>query len=115
MAWRAPREVGPSGAWVGDLIGTLVAPDGTTAKLLTRIGENGNHLCQAVFDDTAATPFADATSDDAPFTGSWRPEEPLADLLFGAVDGTWTFHVVAAAPADTGSIRAVSLHLTGLE
>jgi subtilisin-like proprotein convertase family protein len=70
-------------------------------------------MCQVVFDDTAATPFAEATVDDAPYTGTWRPDEPLADLLFGSVDGTWTFHVEDAAPADTGSIRAVSLHLTG--
>ena len=107
--------VGLDHTFVRDLIGTLTAPDGKHATLFSRSGQGGDNLCQVVFDDAAARPFADATADDAPFTGSWRPDEPLSDLLSGSVDGIWTFHVVDAAPADTGSIRAVSLHLTGFE
>jgi subtilisin-like proprotein convertase family protein len=107
--------VGLDHTFVRDLVGTLTAPDGSHATLFSRSGEDGHNLCQVVFDDAAARPFAEATADDAPFIGSWRPDEPLADLLFGAVDGTWTFHVADVAPVDTGSIRAVSLHLRGLE
>ena len=66
-----------------------------------------------VFDDAASQPFSSVTSDDAPFTGTWRPDDPLSPLLSASVDGTWTFHVVDSASVDTGSIRAVSLHLTG--
>jgi subtilisin-like proprotein convertase family protein len=105
--------VGLDHTFVRDLTGTLTAPDGSHATLFSRAGQDGNNMCRVVFDDTAARPFAEATVDDAPFTGSWRPDEPLADLLLGAVDGTWTFHVADATPVDTGSIRAVSLHLTG--
>ena len=50
---------------------------------------------------------------DNPFTGTWRPESPLDPFLDAPVTGTWTFKVVDAAPRDTGSIRAVSLHVTG--
>jgi subtilisin-like proprotein convertase family protein len=50
---------------------------------------------------------------DDPFTGGWQPNDPLAVFLAAPVDGTWTFKVTDGAGADTGSIRAVSLHVTG--
>ena len=81
--------------------------------LFERDGGGGNNLCQTVFDDSAAVPFSLAVSANAPYTGSWLPEDPLAPLLSEPVDGDWTFKVVDAARADTGSIRAVSLHITG--
>jgi subtilisin-like proprotein convertase family protein len=52
-------------------------------------------------------------STQAPFTGSWRPHASLSQFLAAPVDGTWTFHVTDGAAFDTGSIRAVSLHITG--
>ncbi len=66
-----------------------------------------------MFDDSAATSIDEATSLDAPFTGSWRPTEPLSGFLGEIADGEWTFNVVDDAPADTGSIRSVSVHLSG--
>jgi hypothetical protein len=68
-----------------------------------------------VFDDAAEAPFASLASNRAPFTGTWRPDEPLDPLLALSVDGDWTFKVVDEARIDTGSIRAVSLQLTGFE
>ena len=53
------------------------------------------------------------SSADDPFTGTWRPIQPLAPLLDASTDGDWTFKVTDAAAADTGSIRAVSLSITG--
>jgi subtilisin-like proprotein convertase family protein len=105
--------VGLDHTFVGDLVGTLGAPDGRTATVFSRSGGGGNNMCQVVFDDAATRPFTDATSDDAPFTGSWQPNQPLGGLRFSSADGLWTFHVVDAAGLDTGSIRAFSLHLTG--
>jgi hypothetical protein len=52
----------------------------------------------------------------APFTGTWRPEDALDPLIAGGpADGDWTLKVVDGARIDTGSIRAVSLHLTGFD
>jgi subtilisin-like proprotein convertase family protein len=110
---EASTTVGLDHTFVGDLVGTLVAPDGTTATVFSRSGSGGNNMCQVVFDDAAATPFNTVTSDDAPFTGTWKPDSPLSSLTFASVDGTWTFHVVDAAGQDVGSIRAFSLHITG--
>ena len=46
-----------------------------------------------VFDDAATTPFAGVTAARAPFTGTWKPFEPLDGLLDGAADGDWKFKV----------------------
>ena len=105
--------VGLDHTFVGDLVGTLTAPGGTSATLFSRTGAGGNNLCQVVFDDGAAAPFASLTSARAPFTGTWRPAEPLDPLLSASVDGDWKLTVVDAAARDTGTIRAVSLHVTG--
>lgn len=105
--------VGIDHTFVEDLVGTLTSPSGQTATLFSRDGDGGNNLCQVVFDDSAAQPFSTVTSDDAPYTGTWRPMDPLSSLLGQPVDGTWTFKVADVAPADVGSVRAVSLHITG--
>ncbi|MEV6303444.1 S8 family serine peptidase [Actinoplanes sp. NPDC051861] len=101
--------------FVGDLVGTLTAPDGRTATVFSRTGGTGNNICQAVFDDAATTPFSDLTSTSAPFTGTWKPDQSLSSLRLSAADGAWTFKVRDAVGADVGSIRAFSLHLTGFE
>jgi subtilisin-like proprotein convertase family protein len=111
----ASATVGIDHTWVGDLTGTLTAPDGRTATLFVKDGAGGNNLCQVVFDDGAATPFASVTSSNAPFTGTWRPDQPLSSLRVSPADGTWTFKVTDSANNDTGSIRAFALHITGFE
>jgi subtilisin-like proprotein convertase family protein len=112
---RGSTTVGLDHTFVSDLVGTLTGPDGTTASLFTRIGGSGTNMCQVVFDDGATTPISSARSFDAPFTGTWRPNSPLAALLSAPVDGTWTFHVVDVAALDSGTIRAFSLHINGFE
>jgi subtilisin-like proprotein convertase family protein len=66
-----------------------------------------------VFDDSAARAFASVLPSDDPFTGTWRPADPLASLIEDGVDGTWTFKVTDGAASDTGSVRAFTLSLTG--
>ena len=107
------ETVGLDHTFVSDLTGTLTGPGGATATLFARADGGSNNLCQVVFDDSAAAPFASVLSTQAPFTGTWRPAQPLDALLSQSVDGDWTFKVVDAARLDTGSIRSVSLHITG--
>ncbi|WP_433832617.1 S8 family serine peptidase [Actinoplanes sp. CA-015351] len=111
----ASPTVGLDHTFVGDLVGTLTAPSGGTATLFARSGGGGNNLCQVLFDDNAVNPFSGALSANAPYTGSWKPNSPLGALRSSSADGTWTFQVTDRANADTGSIRAFSLHLTGFE
>jgi subtilisin-like proprotein convertase family protein len=106
-------KVGIDHTFVGDLVGTLSAPDGTSVTLFSRMGSGGDNICMAVFDDSATKSIQDATSDDAPFTGTWQPDQALSRLVSHDGDGTWTFNVADEAAVDTGSIRAFALHLTG--
>jgi hypothetical protein len=107
--------VGLDHTFAADLTGTLTAPGGATATLFSGSGGGGDNFCKVVFDDAAATPFSSLGSAAAPFTGTWRPNDALDPLLVAAVDGAWTFKVVDDAARDTGSIRTVSLHITGFD
>jgi Subtilase family len=99
--------------FVQDLTGVLIAPDDSQAVVFSAGGGGGDDMCQVMFDDDAENPFADAESSDAPFTGSWRPDDALKPLVDAPVTGTWRFKVIDDAFADTGTVRAVSLHLKG--
>ncbi|GLZ37001.1 hypothetical protein Acsp05_06260 [Actinokineospora sp. NBRC 105648] len=105
--------VGVDHTFVGDLVATVTAPGGATATVLSRNGGSGNNFCQVVFDDAATASITSVSSANAPFTGTWRPVGALS--AFGAVvaDGDWKVKLVDAAGGDTGSIRAVSLHVNG--
>ncbi|WP_051386258.1 S8 family serine peptidase [Actinokineospora inagensis] len=105
--------VGLDHTFVGDLVGTLTAPNGAVATVHNRNGGSGNNFCQVVFADSATSAFATVGSADAPFTGAWRPTTPFSGFAAVAADGVWTYKVVDAAGGDTGSIRAVSLHVNG--
>nr|WP_063779352.1 S8 family serine peptidase [Kibdelosporangium sp. MJ126-NF4]CEL20474.1 hypothetical protein [Kibdelosporangium sp. MJ126-NF4]CTQ97698.1 hypothetical protein [Kibdelosporangium sp. MJ126-NF4] len=104
--------VGIDHTFVGDLVGTLRSPGGATATLFSGNGSSGDNLCKVVFDDNAAQSFGNLTSDQAPFTGTWRPTQTL-DSVLAEADGTWTLHVRDTANRDTGSLRAFSLHVSG--
>lgn len=107
--------VGIDHTFAADLIGTLTNPSGVTARLFSRNGGSGNNLCQVVFDDAATTAFSTVVSTDAPYTGSWKPADPLASLITTPADGAWTFTVSDNAGTDTGNLRAFSLHITGYQ
>ncbi len=97
--------------WVGDLKITLTH-DAKTVVLINRLGAGTNgsdqdNIVDLVLDDTAATPV-----DNAPynaglgaFTGTFRPEEPLAGFDGQDSGGVWTLTVSDLAAVDTGSLQ----------
>lgn len=102
--------------FVGDLVITLTPPDGTPRTLVNRRGDFGENLGASALSrfrlrDGAAASVTTLDPDDAPWTGSWKPE-----TLFGTIAsqeaGTWTMKVRDAAGADTGSVQAASLILS---
>ncbi|GAB3884792.1 S8 family serine peptidase [Kibdelosporangium lantanae] len=111
-ATEGSTTVGINHTYVGDLVGTLKAPSGATAVVFGNSGGSGNNMCKVVFDDTASKPFKGISADLAPYTGTWRPAEPFANLL-GNADGTWTFTLKDTAGQDTGSLRGVTLRVAG--
>jgi len=92
----------------GDLTMQLTAPNGTSVPLATRRGGGGDNFVGTIFDDAATTAISVGT---APFTGSFRPETPLAGIAGSPINGAWVLKVADLAPADVGTLTAWSLDI----
>ncbi|MER3415341.1 MAG: hypothetical protein C4297_03885 [Gemmataceae bacterium] len=88
-----------------DLIIELVAPDGTVVRLIEQRG-SGSNFVNTVLDDQANVSIADGAS---PFTGSFRPEQPLAALIGKNANGTWKLRIRDIIPGVSGSLTSWSL------
>lgn len=102
----------------GDVELSLVAPDGTTVMLSDNRGGTGDNFgtgandCSGtptVFDDSASTSIV---SGSAPFSGSFKPEQPLAGLNGKDITGTWKLRVTDTANLDTGTVFCVQLEIS---
>ena len=98
--------------FIGDLTIDLISPAGTTVRLFNRTGGSGDNLTGTVFDDEAATAISDGA---APFTGSFRPAQPLSAFDGEPLHGTWKLRVADNALEDTGTLSAWSTTRTVLE
>lgn len=101
----------------GDLVISLVAPDGTVVTLASARGSSGDNFgsgsndCSGtptVFDDAAATPISSGT---APFAGTFRPDGSLAALNGKAVNGNWRLRITDTASGDSGTLFCWSLEI----
>ena len=63
---------------VSDLSAFLIAPDATMIELFSNVGGTGINFRNTVFDDSATLPIS---SGSAPFTGTFRPAQPLTPLI----------------------------------
>jgi hypothetical protein len=64
-------------------------------------------------DDNAADPIS-AIGDVGPFTGRWRPDEPLAAVNGQPIPGTWRLRVQDLGFVDSGILDAWSLEVREL-
>ena len=92
-----------------DLVITLIAPDSTEITLIAKRGSGGNNFTGTVLDDSAAQAISEGS---APFTGVFRPEEPLSELKGKLANGIWTLRVEDMYPSDGGSLNHWSLKIT---
>ncbi|MEA2149594.1 MAG: extracellular elastinolytic metalloproteinase [Solirubrobacteraceae bacterium] len=111
--------------FVGDLVMTLTSPTGTTVTLMDSpgtttgtnhgdpgdFGASGNDLVNLVLEDGAATPIEGIDPDaPGPFTGSFRPDRPLAAFNGEDRQGAWILHVFDKyAAADSGTLQGWGL------
>jgi subtilisin-like proprotein convertase family protein len=106
----------------GDLVLTLVSPGGKVIPLAVGEGTSGNGFgsgaqsCSgslAQFGDGFTTPITSpGNTGDNPITGSFKPEQPLNQVLGGPARGNWVLLVADEADVDTGSLDAFSLNIT---
>ncbi|MDN3675886.1 T9SS type A sorting domain-containing protein [Flavobacterium paronense] len=90
----------------GDLVISLVAPDGTIVLLSNGNGGSGTDYTNTVFSANGATSI---TAGTAPFTGTYTPEGNLGLLNAVNADGTWILRVCDVASGDTGTVDSWSI------
>jgi len=108
--------VGVDHSWVGDLTFKLTSPGGKSVTVIDQAGgplNSGNNFCQTVLEDGAAESIQDVTFADAPFTGTFAPNQAQSGFAGEAGNGTWLLHVSDAALFDTGSVRSFSVDVAG--
>jgi hypothetical protein len=88
--------------WDSDLIFTL-RKGGTTIPLITNRGSSGDNFIRTVLDDSASLHISQGS---APFTGSFRPEQPLSIYNGMSPSGQWILSVTAVAGGDSGYLKA---------
>ena len=98
--------------WVSELEVALQAPDGTTVMLADNTGMSGQNFSGTILDDDAEASIQSATTARAPFSGRWRPAQPLSALDGKPLAGTWKLRVrdLGATP-DFGTVTSWSLLL----
>ena len=97
--------------WVGDVEIGLEAPDGTSVLLVDNAGGKGRHFIDTILDDDASVPIQSATPASAPFTGRWRPAQPLSAFDGKPLAGIWKLRVRDLFAPDPGAIYSFSLLL----
>nr|VFJ60505.1 MAG: filamentous hemagglutinin family N-terminal domain-containing protein [Candidatus Kentron sp. DK] len=88
--------------WDEDLVVDLTSPYGTQVRLFSNVGGSGENFTGTVLHDDAAAPIGEAS---APFTGAFRPEEPLSHFQGEPLDGVWELLVRDQTPGDQGRIE----------
>ncbi|MBB5208924.1 S8 family serine peptidase [Chiayiivirga flava] len=104
-------EIDITHTYVGDLVVFLGAPDGRIVQLTANNGGGGNDFSGTVFDDDAAASITEVSEFDAPFTGEFRPVEPLSTLNGVNVNGLWTLFVGDLYGFDVGTLDSWTLEM----
>ena len=81
---------------------SLIGPDGTTINLSSDNGGSGSNFINTVFDDEANTSITNGT---APFTGSFKPEEPLSTFDVKTATGNWILKIEDDAVSQVGELQ----------
>jgi subtilisin-like proprotein convertase family protein len=92
-----------------DLRLELVSPVGRAVTLAEAVGMWGHDFTSTVFDDAGASSIL---SQLPPFTGSFRPAEPLSAFVGSARGGTWTLRVTDLRARYAGQLESWGLDIT---
>lgn len=92
--------------FVSDLDIYLQAPDEMMVELCTDNGGSGNDILNMILDDDATMPIQGA---QAPFTGTWYPEEELANFMNKPAQGDWNLYIFDDYSVDQGTLHAWSI------
>lgn len=94
-------EVNATHARVSDVTYRLFSPGGQIMTLFDRHGGNGQDFTGTVFDDDAAQSITEGA---APYSGTYRPVQPLSVVSGEVAGGVWYLGVVDADPNAFGGV-----------
>lgn len=94
--------------WDEDLLVTLVSPSGTRVQMIRYVGEDGDGFNNTMLDDSASVDIADGS---APFSGTFRPHQSLANFNGEDANGVWTLIVRDNVAEDGGSLNSWTLEV----
>ncbi|MFN5181499.1 MAG: T9SS type A sorting domain-containing protein [Bacteroidota bacterium] len=86
--------------FVGDLVLTLIAPDGSSINLSANNGGGGDNYVSTLFTPSASNLISSAS---APFTGIFIPQQSFTKLT-GMANGAWKLKVKDISINDVGSL-----------
>jgi subtilisin-like proprotein convertase family protein len=91
-----------------DLQISLIAPTGLNILVADQVGLDGDNFLGTILNDTSSLPIVNGA---APFTGNFRPDNPMFQVNNLNSAGTWKLHVVDRVGGDVGSLNAWSLEV----
>lgn len=94
---------------IGEVELTLISPAGTRVRLARQNGADGDHMTVTTFDDQATTSIFDGLP---PFSGAFRPQQPLSAFTGEDPNGTWTLEIVDSFSEVGGNLQSWSLDIT---
>jgi subtilisin-like proprotein convertase family protein len=100
--------------WVSDLSLFLVSPDGTIFSLAENIGlgtqsGSGDNFTNTIFYQNASISINNARP---PFTGKFRPNQPIDGLIGKTAFGNWTLNIEDNGPEDIGELLDFQINMT---
>lgn len=98
--------------FAADLEITLTGPDGSTSVLMMDDnGGTGDNLTNTCFSDAANNQISGVGSGDAPFTGTWKPLNPLSAFVGQNIAGDWVLTINDDANGDHGRLVNWSINI----
>lgn len=85
--------------YTADLNISLINPTGVRISLVTNVGASGDNFEETFFDDNATQ---DISNGQAPFRGSYRPNEQFSVYKNTIANGEWTLEIIDQAFQDGG-------------
>jgi len=98
--------------WITELRMALWHPDGDSVMLFSygdTIPDLGDNMVNCRFDDEAAQSYF---TSEGPFTGTFRPLEPLSRFDARSPQGEWMFSADDYGAGDTGVLQNFTLHFS---
>ncbi len=104
-------------SYVGDLVITLISPTGTQLQVVVNMNDGANltqgpNFLNTVLDDAASSSIQSATNAQAPYTGSYRPANPLSVFNGQDANGAWKLRFQDFYAGDVGTVNAYSLRIS---